>query len=270
MRISQSTRRRAILIGLLVLAAFGSSTLHAGSMMVVLVLDPPTTAGSGIPAAGGFNVVSTRFGPKTWHLFAMDGLSFSYGIRNYSITLAPGAGGTIPIITHRSPSTQWDDSVVFNEGNGPYAAGFNDLRSGANVTPIVAGQAVANLPQIGGFGISASNFQAKTNALSYSATTNGQWGSYADLYFYHLWEVSWLHGDFRVRDPLFIAEGTYTGAHPTVAGASMAYWTSASLTGSAFAPSYYLETGFASPEPATQTLVVLGLGAIFVVRRVRA
>src|SRR6185503_18932740 len=105
------------------------------------------------PAAGSFNVTSTRSGAGTWHLYALDDITGSQGLKNYQVVL----NGTIPVITHRSPTTGWNDV----DETGPFSAGFNDLRSGANVNPIVAGQGLANNPQIAGLGQTASNFTAK-------------------------------------------------------------------------------------------------------------
>src|SRR5262245_9764822 len=149
--------RRVFFALALVLSA--ASFANAASMYVYMVIDPAATAGAGIATipSGGINlgVTSNRSGAGTFHLFAVDDVTGSSGIRNYSVTLAPGAGGAISTITHRSPTGQYDNDPTFGNGTGPFAVGFGDLRSGANVNPIVAGQGVANSPQIGGYGIEA-------------------------------------------------------------------------------------------------------------------
>lgn len=246
-------RRVALFIFSTLVIDFGAPLAQAGPMYVYLVIDPATTAGFGVPAAGGFGVSSNRSGPGTWRLYAYDDVTGSFGIRNYSVTLA-GASS----ITHRSPRTEWDDAPVFGEGSGPFSAGFSDLRSASNISPIVAGQGVGNT-QIGGFGRSNSNFQAKIPAAqSYSGTTSGQWGRYCDN-----------------CNALYIAEGQYTSGTPSVTAASFSYWTNSQLTASAFAPSYALNTTFFGqppciPEPATLTLAGLAAcGCLSLVRRRR-
>jgi hypothetical protein len=227
---------------LLLVVAGGARTAHAGRMYVFLVVDPGTTAGYGIPAVNGgygagatsLRVVSNRSGPGTWHLYAVDDVTDSYGIRTFNVKLSPGSSGTIPAIENRSPSAFWDDNEYFSDGTGPFGAGFNDNRSSFNVNPISGGQAVANIPQIGGLGMLTSNFQAKTGAASYaiSISASGQWGRYSN-------------DDIRnpIKSPLFLAEGTYTGAPPTVdlttpssqGGTAVSVWTDAALTQSASA-----------------------------------
>jgi hypothetical protein len=67
--------------------AFAADAAQAGPVYVYLVVDPSTTAGAGVPASGGFAVTSTRSGVGTWHLYAVDDIIGSFGIRNYSVTL---------------------------------------------------------------------------------------------------------------------------------------------------------------------------------------
>jgi hypothetical protein len=222
-----------VLIALLVAPAAEANALYFD-----LVIDPPTTAFSGIPAVDGFSGTSNRSGPGTWHLYAIDDIDNSFGISSYFVILNPGSGGAIPAISNRSPNTSWFD---FND-DGPFGAGFAAVRSGPNSNPIFGAQGPgpSYAPPIGGYGISASDFQLKvTDAESFAGTTNGQWGKYAD---FSGGSVT-LPPSGHVRSPLFLAEGTYTGLPPTVdlttpassGGTSMQYFTNANLTSTASA-----------------------------------
>jgi hypothetical protein len=107
------------------------------------------------------------------------------------------------------------------------------------LNPITAtqGNGALNIPQIGGFGISASDFQLKTGGAQFGATINGQWGRYADFSGGTVPSLPSGH----TRYPVFLAEGTYTGGAPTIdlttpassGGTAVDYWTSANLTTSA-------------------------------------
>jgi hypothetical protein len=230
------------------------------------VVDPTTTAGAGVPAVNSMTVTSSRSGAGSWHLYAVDDSTTDFGIRNYSITLSPGAGGSIPAINHRSPNDpSWDTAT----SDGPFAAGFNDLRSGSNVNPIVAGQGLANTPQIGGFGKTAGNFQSAESAsgnipASHPGVVSGQWGIYAiDKFWPNAGVVTAVPGSGLVRFALFIAEGTYTGDVPTIGQASIAVWTNSSFTSSSFAPTLLLNVHpFSLPEPAAAFLVAPILAVI--------
>jgi hypothetical protein len=253
--------RRTFLATVAVLALAASA--DAASMYVYMVLDPAGTAGAGVatvPSGGAqLGVSSNRSGAGTFHLYAVDDVAGSSGIRNYSVTLA----GTTSI-THRSPVGQYDNDAAFGNGSGPFSVGFGDLRSGANISPIVAGQGVSNAPQIGGFGQTASNFGEKAgaaNALSYSGVTSGQWGVYGDPLTSGLVQNGAGFSNTQ-KSAILLAEGQYAiGTPPTVSAASIAYWTNAGLTSSAFAPSYLLNTNpFVSvPEPATLSLIGLAV-----------
>jgi hypothetical protein len=87
---------------------------------------------------------------------------------------------------------------------------LNDLRT---TTPTIgAGQGVTNPVAIGGFGQTASNFGAKLPAAtSFAVTTSGQWGTYAAA-------DGITSGNLlgHQRSAVFLAEGLYTGAAPTV------------------------------------------------------
>jgi hypothetical protein len=221
----------AFAVCLLLVASFG--TRAVANVYLDLVVDPPTTAFSGIPAVHGFSGLSNRSGAGTWRLYAIDDVDNSFGISSYAVKLNPGTGGAIPVISNRSPRTDWEDL-----DEDVFTAGFTDLRSASNSNPITGAQGIGivNTPRIGGFGISASDFQLKTGGQSF-VSTNGQWGNYAD--FGGGANPSFAHG----HNPLFLAEGTYTGGAPTVdlatpatsGGTSIQYWTNAALTASAAA-----------------------------------
>jgi hypothetical protein len=249
----------------LLVAALSASWARAGSMYVWLAIDPPTTAGTGVPASNGLTVRSTQSGPGTWHLYALDDSTGSFGIRVYQITLSPGSGGTIPVINHRSPTDPSWDTI---DGEGPFSAGFNDLRTGTNVNPIVGAQGLTNTPQIAGFGQTASDFVVKETPTGYTpafhaGVVSGQWGIYGD----GTPTAGLIFSSGHVRNALFIAEGTYTGGWPSVGAASMAVWTNPQLTTSESVSSYVFDTPFIIPEPATLSLVgLLLVGGIGIVR----
>jgi hypothetical protein len=195
--------RRTFLAIVAVLAL--AATANAGTVYVWLVIDPLTTAGAGVPVipSNGSNlaVSSSRSGPGSWHLFALDDADSSAGIRSFSIKL----NGNVSSVLNRSPTTSWNDAddVARN-------AGLNDLRT---TTPTIgAGQGVTNPVAIGGFGQTASNFGAKLPAAtSFAVTTSGQWGTYAAA-------DGITSGNLlgHQRSAVFLAEGLYTGAAPTV------------------------------------------------------
>jgi hypothetical protein len=208
-------RREFLLAGLLV-GVLSASGTRAGTVYLIEVVDPPTTAGAGIaPIPGGGSsmaVTSTRSGPGTWHLYAIDDADGSAGIRGFFIKLDPGPGGTIPATNNRSPVGNWDTDPVYGNGT-PSNVGFDLLRS---ATPLPIGvQSPTNTVQIGGFGITAGNFQASTGAGSYQlAPTSGQWGNYSDPYPVNGPAIIGASG--HLRSAVFLAEGTYTGSHPTI------------------------------------------------------
>lgn len=243
--------RRSLFTALVLACSFGANAALAGPLYVFLVVDPATTAGAGVASSNDFSVTSTRSGVGTWHLYAVDDLPDSFGIRSFNIKLNPGQEGTIPIMCNRSPNTRWDDDPTFGSGSGTVAAGFSDIRSGRNVTWISGGQGVVNNTNIGGLGISAGNFQLQTPGQSFSTTTSGQWGTYADPF-----TSGELGNTGRMRNALFLGEGTYTGGAPTVdlttslggGGTGFNYWSTAGLTRSTLALQLSSSNPFACSE----------------------
>jgi hypothetical protein len=267
--------RRTFLAIVAVLAL--ATTANAGTVYVWLVVDPATTAGSGVPVipSNGSNlaVSSSRSGPGSWHLFAVDDADNSAGIRSFSIKL----NGTVSSVLNRSPTTSWNDAddVASN-------AGFSDVRT---TTPTIgAGQGVTNPVVIGGFGQTASNFGAKLpTAVSFAVTTSGQWGTYAAA---DGITSGVIVASGHVRNAVFLAEGLYTGAAPTVdiatligaGGSAVNFWNATgfpnqgSSTVSAGGGTNTLAnlSPWILPEPATLTLVglaVVGFGGLVGRRR---
>jgi hypothetical protein len=219
--------RQSILFAVTVIGL--ATTANAGSMYIFTVIDPPTTAGYLIAPANGMTVSSTKSGAGTFQLYAVDNVTGSFGIKSYQVKL----NGTITTFLNRAPNGSWNDT----DAAGPYAEGFNDVRTAVAATGITsAGQNPTNPFFIKGLGISAGNF-ASVNAGapnfasgSTTASASGQWGSYANVF-----------PSAVVRKPLLLAEGNYTGAAPTVdlitpGGTAVNYFTSASGSAAASAP----------------------------------
>jgi hypothetical protein len=212
----------ALRAGLACLLLFVVSAAR-GQMYVWLVVDPPTTAGAGIPASGGLNITSTKSGPGSFHVFAVDDVAASFGLSSYSVKLT----GTLTSLNNRSPLTLWDDGDL-----NSYFAGFNFFRTASGANPVsgdvgpISGGAFPPKPLIGGFGQTSNNFAAKMppDFYEFSVVTSGQWGSYADPS-----TQGTVLSTGHSRSALFLAEGTYTGAAPTVdlsTGTAFTYWTS--------------------------------------------
>jgi hypothetical protein len=228
-------------------------------MYVLLVVDPPTTAGAGIPASGGLDITSTKSGPGSFHLYAVDDVAGSFGIGSYSVKLT----GALTSLNNRSPFALWDDADV-----NSYVAGFGLLRTASGVNPVSAEQGAAlggvsiGRPLIGGFGQTSSNFAAKMPSDFYEfflAPTSGQWGNYADPN-----TQGTIACTGHSRNALFLAEGTYTGAAPTVdlsTGTAFTYWTSDPATnpGAARATAATIlgSNPFNVPEPGSAWLTTL-------------
>lgn len=150
-------------------------------------------------------VTTTRSGPGTFHVYAVDDADGSAGICSFFVKL----NGTVSGVLNRSPFANYDTDPVYGNGTQSYI-GFDSART---TTPILGGsQGPTNIPQIGGFGITAGNFQAVTNAGSYQAApTSGQWGNYVGGN-----SGITIFQSGHTRYPLFLGEGLYTGAAPTV------------------------------------------------------
>lgn len=247
-------RRPAIVIATSCLLMLSTArAVHGSIVYVALVIDPPTTAFSGIPTVNGFAGTSTRSGSGTWHLYAIDDRPNSFGIKGVSLVFSPGAGGTIPVIQNRLPITSWDDSPNFESGGGPFSTGFNSFRGAPPLA--VTGQqdnnAIAGnitVPLIDGFGATASDFKTKTGGQSFDFTTNGQWGNYADFQ-----PIDFGSG---LRYPLFVSEGTYTSAPPTIntTASLISIWSNAAMTS-------WLSgtvTRLSVPEPSSLLLALSG------------
>jgi len=204
----------------LIAATLAAVSANAGPVYLSLVVDPATTASAGIPSSGSFNLTSNRSGAGTWHLYVVDDTTGSFGINNFKVQL----NGTVPLITNRSTQTQFEDE------NGEFQpAGFADptVRSAANVNPISGGQPLGSPYRITGLGQATSNYAEKfPDAVSFSATTNGQWGNYATD----------PTGGPAGKSWLFLAEGTYTGAAPTIdlANSNVVVYTAADFSTSTF------------------------------------
>ncbi len=265
MKLTSCTRAAVACVSCtLLLTLFAAQASFAGVISLFLVVDPATTAGAGVPAAGGFSVTSNRSGPGTWHLFAVDEADGSFGIAQIQAKLT----GTVPVISNRITQTMYDTA-----DDGGFKAGLTLLRSASNINPIFAS---AELPGTqpftqGGLGITAGNYSTIPGATSFSATTNGQWGNYGDG---AITSFPTFHGNYR--SALFVAEGTYTGAAPTVdlANSFVVYYTNAALTLSTqsnASSANPLVTPYPFvPEPTTMTLVglaVVGLGGLVGRRR---
>ena len=212
--------RRTLLAGLAVLAL--AVTAQAGPVYLYLAVDPATTAGAGVAtiaradSTGTFSVTSNKSGPGTFHLYALDSGTNSFGIAYFSIALG---GGVVPSsVLNRSPITSFD--TLDSEGNGTGGSGnagysINLLRSGVNPNPTIpvqGAQEVGSANRIGGLGKVASSFNATPNlpavpgggSRTWGGVTSGQWGNYATAF---------------PNDPsglgnkwLLLGEGNYSGA----------------------------------------------------------
>src|SRR6476661_561753 len=101
MKRTTSMLRRSFFAMMAVLAM--TAAVQAGSMYVYLAVDPASTAGAGVPGAGGFSVTSSKTGAGTFQLYAVDDTDNSFGLKSYQIKL----NGTIQTFLNRSPLGQW-------------------------------------------------------------------------------------------------------------------------------------------------------------------
>jgi len=245
-----------------------AATANAGTVSLYLVVDPASTAGAGVPAAGTFSVTSNRTGAGTWQLYAVDDATGSAGIAQIKAALI----GTLPAINNRMTQTLYD-----TDADTGFKAGLTLLRSGNNINPMTGS---AELPGSQPFiqtgqGITAGNYSTIPGAIAFSGTTNGQWGNYSPTL------GAATSGNYigtgDPRKALFVAEGTYTGVAPVVdlANSFVAYYTNGTTGTSAQATLNGAITPLVStnpfiPEPATLTLVglaVVGFGGLVGRRR---
>src|SRR5436190_58865 len=98
-----------------------ASSVARGQVYLFLVVDPPTTAGSGVAPAGGFTVTSSKSGAGSFHLFAVDDVDGSYGMSVFRVKLNGSFSATT--LLNRSSWSSWDDV----DNNGPYREGFSDI-----------------------------------------------------------------------------------------------------------------------------------------------
>jgi hypothetical protein len=249
--------------GTLLVTVLGVCTADAGPMYIFLYVDPPTTAGAGIPASNGMTVSSSKAGPGTFHLYVGDTVSGSFGIKSYNIKLT----GTLTTFINRSPNGNWNDAGE----TGPFPQGFNDIRAAVAVNgTTTAGQAPTNSVFIGGYGSSAGDFvAANPSAVSTTQSTSGQWGTYADPDIFSVY--------LGTRKPVFLADGNYTGARPGIDlatsandGGTLINYFIHNLSVNAQAASATSYFAVVTPEPAAivlLSLAVVGMGGLVGRRR---
>jgi hypothetical protein len=254
--------RRTFLVGLLLLSS--ATIAQSGPMYVWVVADPGSTAGAGVPAQNGMTVTSSKTGAGKFQVYAVDEVDGSFGIKVFNVKL----NGTITTFLNRSPSGAWNDT----DGAGPYAQGFNDIRTANAATGITSGgQSPTNPYFVKGFGISASNFVAADasapnwDSSSTTQAASGRWGTYSAT----LGAVTSgvVPGSGHFRNAILLAEGDYTGAAPTIdlvtpassGGTVFSVLTSATGGSAATVGTISSVAILSFPEPAA--LVLVGLAA---------
>jgi len=254
--------RRTFLATIAVLSL--AATASAGPVSLFLIVDPATTAFARVSAVANQPTASTRSGAGTWQLYAVDEAQGSFGIAQVQAALT----GTVPAISNRLTQTTYDTA-----DDSGFKAGLTLLRSSTNVNPVFGS---AELPGSqpytqGGLGLTAGNYNSVPLATAFTST-NGQWGNYSAGNAAMVGtngKTSGPTASGNVRNSLFVAEGTYTGAAPTinVAGSFVVYYTNAALNLStqSNATNGLAGTNPFVPEPATMTLVglaVVGFGGL--------
>jgi hypothetical protein len=221
-----------------------ATSAHA-SVIFMPVFDPPTTAGGG---------TSTRSGPGTWQLFAVDNTDADFGISGYNIAYT----AKVTAINHRTPAGNATD------GNGDaQSAGFTGLRSGTNVNPMVASQGLPGTTPflITGFGQTAGTLAAKVAAIDPAATvtptSSANWGTYTSPVLQTSFAINWANGNAW----MLMAEGTYSGSVPIVPSQFIVSAVATTYISSNFASAAATtDVVFIWPEP--NSLSLIGLASI--------
>lgn len=196
---------------------------NAGPVYLKLVLDPSTTAGSGVapisraPATGNWTVTSNRNLAGSFHLYALSDVTNTTGISAFSVALG-GAGVSYSNVFNRSPLSSFNNTDENGDTVQSGIVGFDQIRSGSGVNPalpIQGGQDAASLHKIAGMGSGPPNNFNNTPGLnpppdggarSWGASTSGQWGIYGTDPTETVAGRTWL----------FLGEGNYAGGTPTI------------------------------------------------------